>query len=127
MDLIWKIAKAYIGKAVVASGHTQADLQAVLGEVAQAAIAGAYNKYEVLMKDVERAAGENLVAVPEPGTDASRLLLANVMLRRRNEQSWNAVVDAMVLAEEGIHVAEAQQDAKLAVIFRGIAAALERG
>jgi hypothetical protein len=38
-----------------------------------------------LREDLEHAAGECLVPVPEPGSDMSRVLLANVLMRRERD------------------------------------------
>lgn len=38
-------------------------------------------------EDVVKAAGELLVPIPEPGTDAARLLIANVLLRRERDEA----------------------------------------
>jgi hypothetical protein len=41
---------------------------------------------ERLRKDIEDAAGEYLVDLPEPGTPVAVLLSANILMRRENER-----------------------------------------
>jgi hypothetical protein len=38
-------------------------------------------------RDVEQAAGELIVAMPEPGTDMARVMLANAMMRRERDEA----------------------------------------
>lgn len=44
--------------------------------------------------DVQDAAGEYLIPVPTPGTPMAKLLVANVLMRRRNE-TFNSLVNCV--------------------------------
>lgn len=46
-----------------------------------------------MRKDIEDAAGELALPVPEPGTDMAKLMSANVLLRRENERLRHEAVD----------------------------------
>jgi hypothetical protein len=73
-------------------------------------LATAEQRAKVLAEDLEIAAGECLVPVPEPGTDLSRVLLANRQLARhrdtaeasraRAEQERDAMREALTIADE---------------------------
>lgn len=49
----------------------------------------------VHMGDMERAAGELRVPMPEPGTDMARVLSANSILRQRCERYRHAVIECI--------------------------------
>jgi hypothetical protein len=72
----------------------RADLEALLAERE-----GMKAEIEALREDLRLAAGELLVPIPEPGSDMSRLLSANVLLRRENERLRAERYDAIKRAQ----------------------------
>ena len=55
--------------------YSQETVEALRAELAEA------------RRDVEQAAGELIVAMPEPGTDMARVMLANAMMRRERDEA----------------------------------------
>jgi hypothetical protein len=53
-----------------------------------------------MRKDLEDAAGELALPVPEPGTDMAKLMAANVLLRRENEKLRHEAVDVEDAVEQ---------------------------
>lgn len=48
---------------------------------------------EAMQKDMEEAAGELPMPIPEPGTDMAKLMSANILLRRENERLRHQIID----------------------------------
>lgn len=61
---------------------------------ATATIDGFIAELEAAREDVRLAAGELRVPVPEPGTDASRMMLANVMMRKERDAALSRAAAA---------------------------------
>jgi hypothetical protein len=52
-----------------------------------------------LVQDVADAAGELLVPIPEPGTDAAKMLTANVILKRERDKLHNRLADERIIVD----------------------------
>ena len=52
--------------------------------LSEQATRAAEERYAAMQLDIAVAAGELLVDIPEPGTEASKMLIANVLMRREN-------------------------------------------
>jgi hypothetical protein len=50
-----------------------------------------------MQKDMEDAAGELLMPIPEPGTDIAKLMSGNILLRRENERLRHKIIDALAV------------------------------
>jgi hypothetical protein len=73
--------------------HARADVLALVDELrdAYAALNSATDRLAAHEAELAAAAGELLVPVPTPGTDAAKLLTANVLLRRENSRFTDLV------------------------------------
>jgi hypothetical protein len=52
-----------------------------------------------MVQDVADAAGELRVPIPEPGTDAAKMLTANAILRRRGYKLHNRLADQRIIVD----------------------------
>ena len=50
-------------------------------------IEGLLAQRDLLLSDIEEAAGELMIPIPEPGSDASKLMAANAIMRRQRDRA----------------------------------------
>lgn len=100
----WAVQRTAVRVAEGREAELRRDVNAKYWEACRDENTGLREQLRFARKDVEDAAGELLLPIPEPGTDQAKMMLANRLLKGRlgklRDAVWKLLDDAKSCADE---------------------------